>query len=114
MKDISAGLLLSEIGLAALKPREAQIAYGLLMEILQLRLGSRVAQILGPNWADDFARVTGLDRNKGLNAEGERRGLELLEQTLPEYGLYVEEELERLKLEFVERLRAALGEGETL
>jgi hypothetical protein len=114
VKNISPGVLLSEVGLAALEPREAQLAFGLMMEILQLRIGSRVAHMLGPNWANDFARVTGLDRNKALNAEGERLGLELLEQALPEYELYVDEELERLKLEFVERLNAALGDRETL
>jgi hypothetical protein len=105
VSEISGREILVEIGLAGLDPDDAQTVLRLFMEVLEFRVGRRLVSVLGPNWQADFEALTRLQPTPGAR----ERGLRFLEESLPEYGQYLQDELAQLKVEFVDRLQVRMA-----
>lgn len=93
--------LLAELGLAGLSPQAANEVLRLFYAVLELRVGKRLARVLGPA---ALAAAENLFNESSPSARTEDDRLRYLEEKVPEYGQYVALELERTKQEFVQRL----------
>jgi hypothetical protein len=99
--ELSAREVLLELGLAGIEDSaEAQRCLDAFMAVLEVRVGRRLSMVLGPSIA---AAISNAPESEA------RTSFELLQSSLPEYEQYLEDEFERLKVEFGARLEERLA-----
>jgi hypothetical protein len=92
--------MLAELGLAALEEADARRVIGKVYELLELRVGIRVAKVFGPGALAAF--------NEAAEHHDEDGATRVLEEQLPNYREHAQAEFAALKQEFRERLQVEL------
>lgn len=106
--DLSPRELLLELGLGGLEKSDAERCLQGFMELLQIRIGRRLNHVLG-------ASVTQQIENSADTRAARARSFMLLQESLPEFPQYLNDEFQQIKEEFLSRLskRVAEDTGET-
>lgn len=94
MAEISERELLVELGLASLDRENGGRAVALFLELLELRVARRLSHLVSSSGMDAFEAA----------ADTDPRAFMVLKESVPEYGQYVSDELQRTKADFVSRL----------
>ena len=92
--------LLTELGLISLEPEDANEVLRLFESLLDARIVVRLKGTIGAAAFQELERMKGLQDSE----ESRRRGLEILQRSLPDFPQHFSQELENLKAEFVQRL----------
>lgn len=102
VSDLSPREILLELGLGGLDdPADINRCLQAFMELLQFRVGRRLNNLLGASVAESIGTAP-----EAQSAES----LRLLQASLPEYSQYVDDEFERIRMEFVSRLNKRIAD----
>jgi hypothetical protein len=98
--------ILVELGLSKIRPDEGQKVTTLFIQLMEMRVGKRLMHMMGPAAFDALESETGLDDTPVAT----QRGMELIKESVPDYGQFVDDELRLIKADFITRMTERIGE----